>query len=100
MPSIFAVELETLAMRAFGDLRELACLRLVWDRFIAGKVGCTICRHLDSVALETPSERDLLIQRLMGNYYSMQPLPQERSSLQAWRYSYRISGRKTDRTPE
>ena len=52
--SIFAVELETLAMRAFGDLSQLARLRLVRDRFMAGEAGCTLRRHLDSVALETP----------------------------------------------
>ena len=33
-PSIFAVELEKLAMRAFGDLSQLARLRLVRDRLI------------------------------------------------------------------
>ena len=52
--AVFAVELETLAMRAFGDLSPLACLQLVRDRFIAGQVGCTLCRHLDSVEPETP----------------------------------------------
>ena len=41
-PSVFAVELETLAMRAFGDLSPLARLQLVRDRFIAGQVGCTL----------------------------------------------------------
>ena len=53
-PSIFAVELETLAMRAFGVLSQLARLRLVRDRFIAGQAGCTLRRHLYSVAMETP----------------------------------------------
>ena len=53
-PSVFAVELETLAMRAFGDLSPSARLRLVRDRFIAGQVGCTLRRHLDSVEPETP----------------------------------------------
>ena len=52
-PSVFAVELETLAMRAFGDLSPLARLQLVRDRFIAGQVGCTLHRHLDSVEPET-----------------------------------------------
>ena len=49
-PSIFAVELETLAMRAFGDLSQPAHLQLVRDRFIDGQVSCTLRRHLDSVA--------------------------------------------------
>ena len=52
-PSIFAVELETLAMRACGDLSQLAHLRLVRDRFIAGQASCTLRRHLDIVAPET-----------------------------------------------
>ena len=160
--SVFAVELETLAMRTFGDLSPLAHLQLVRDRFIAGQVGCTLRRHLDSVEPETPiwdivdrcrvwespaefvdhrgdsptlrqplpvcpiedaetvnvqagasvgitpedqdllgtlmrhflptpvvsppeatpipSERDLLIQRLLGNIHPVQPLQQERSS--------------------
>ena len=52
--SIFGVELETWAMRAFGDLSQLARLRLVRDRFIAGQAGYTLHRHLDSVAPETP----------------------------------------------
>ena len=45
-PSVFAVELETLAMRAFGDLSSSACLQLVRDRFIAGQ--------MDSVEPGTP----------------------------------------------
>ena len=53
-PSVFAVELETLAMRAFGNLSPLARLRLVRDRFIARQVRCTLRRHLDSVEPETP----------------------------------------------
>ena len=56
-PSACAVErrwLETLAMRAFGDLNPLARLRLVRYRFIAGQLGCTHRRHLDSVEPKTP----------------------------------------------
>ena len=34
-PSVFAVELETLAMRVSGDLSSSARLQLVCDRFIA-----------------------------------------------------------------
>ena len=153
-PSIFAVELETLAMRAFGDLSQLARLRLVRDRFIVGQASCVapetptrdivdrcrvweshaefmdhrgdspiprqplpvyaidnggtgngptgvtaditpedqellglLMRHLlptpvvlPPKATPIPSECDLLIQRLMGNYHPVQPLPKERSS--------------------
>ena len=53
-PSIFAIELETLAMKAFGDMGQMACLRLVQDRFIAGQDSCALRRHLDSIAPETP----------------------------------------------
>ena len=53
-PSIFAIELETLAMKAFGDMSQMVRLRLVRDRFIAGQDSCALRRHLDSVAPETP----------------------------------------------
>ena len=53
-PSVFAVELETLAMRAFGDMSSSARLQLVRDRFIAGQMECSLCRHLDSVEPGTP----------------------------------------------
>ena len=35
-PSIFAIVLETLAMKAFGDMGQTARLRVIRDRFIAG----------------------------------------------------------------
>ena len=41
-------------MGAFGDLSPLAHLQLVRDQFIAGKLGCTLRRYLDSVEPETP----------------------------------------------
>ena len=47
-PSIFA--LETLAVKAFGDMGQAAQLRIKWDRFIAGHASCELRRHLDSVA--------------------------------------------------
>ena len=85
-PSIFVIELETLAMKAFGDMSQMACLRLVRDQFIARQDSCALRRHLDSVALETPawdivdrchvweSRADLEVQR--GWYPSpRQPLP-------------------------
>ena len=53
-PSIFATELETLALKAFGDMGHLARLRLVRDRFITGQDSCALRRHLDSVSPETP----------------------------------------------
>ena len=54
IPSIFAIALETLAVKAFGDMGPIARLRLIHDRFIAGHDSCALRRHLDSVALETP----------------------------------------------
>ena len=53
-PSIFATALETLAVKAFGDMGQTAHLRLICDRLIAGHSSCELRRHLDSVPLETP----------------------------------------------
>ena len=53
-PSIFATALETLAVKAFGDMGQTARLRLIHDRFIAGHSSCELRRHLDSVPPETP----------------------------------------------
>ena len=53
-PAIFATALETLAVKAFGDMGQTARLRLIQDRFIAGHSSCELHRHLDSVPPETP----------------------------------------------
>ena len=53
-PAIFAAALETLAVKAFGDMGRTAQLRLIRDRFIAGHSNCDLRRHLDSVPPETP----------------------------------------------
>ena len=53
-PSIFATALETLAIKAFRDMGQTACLHIVRDRFVAGHDSCELCRHLDSVLPETP----------------------------------------------
>ena len=53
-PAIFATALETLAVKAFGDMGRTAQLRLIRDRFIAGHSNCDLRRHLDSVPPETP----------------------------------------------
>ena len=39
-PVIFATALETLAAKAFGDMGQIARLRLIRDRFIAGQSRC------------------------------------------------------------
>ena len=53
-PSIFAKALETLAVKAFGDMGQTAHLRFIHDRFIAGHSSCDLRRYLDSVPPETP----------------------------------------------
>ena len=53
-PSIFTIALETLAVKAFGDMGHIARLQLMRDRFIAGHDSCALRRHLDSMAPETP----------------------------------------------
>ena len=53
-PSIFAIAMETLAVKAFGDMGQMARLRLIRDRFIAGHSSCELRRYLDSVPPETP----------------------------------------------
>ena len=53
-PAIFPTALETLAVKAFGDMGQTARLLLKRDRFIAGHSSCELRRHLDSVPPETP----------------------------------------------
>ena len=53
-PSIFAIELETLARRVFMDIDTKIQLQLVRDRFIDGQAECALCRHLDSLGPNTP----------------------------------------------
>ena len=48
-PSIFTTSLETLAIKAFGDMGQTARLRIIRNRFIAGHSSCGLRRHLDSV---------------------------------------------------
>ena len=53
-PAIFATALETLAVKAFGNIGQTTRLQLIRDRFIAGHSSCELHRHLDSVPPETP----------------------------------------------
>ena len=53
-PLTFAIALETLAVKALGDMGVNARLRLIRDRFVAGHENSTLRRHLDSVPPETP----------------------------------------------
>ena len=52
---VFAIALETLAVKAFGDMGQTARLWLIRDRFIAGHSSCELWRYLDSEPPETPS---------------------------------------------
>ena len=64
-PAIFATALETLAVKAFGDMGQTARLRLIRDRFIAGHSSCELRRHLDSVPPQNSNqERGRLLPRL------------------------------------
>ena len=53
-PSSFAITLETLAVKAFGNMGQTARLRLIRDRFIAGHGSCDLRRYLDCVPPDTP----------------------------------------------
>ena len=53
-PFIFAIALETLAVKAFGDMGQMARLRLIRDHFIAGYSSFELRMYLDSVPPETP----------------------------------------------
>ena len=50
-PSIFAIELETLARRVFIDINIPIQLQMVRDRFIDGQVECALRRHLSTRGL-------------------------------------------------
>ena len=41
-PSIFATALETLAIKAFGDMGQTAWLRIIRNRFVAGHDSCEL----------------------------------------------------------
>ena len=53
-PSIFAIELETLARRAFMDVDRKIQLQMVRDCFIDGQADRALRRHLDSLGPNTP----------------------------------------------
>ena len=53
-PANFGISLETLAVKAFGDIGQTLRLRLIRDRFIAGHESCELRRHLDCLPPDTP----------------------------------------------
>ena len=53
-PSIFAIELETLACMVFMDIDLKIQLQMVRDRLIDGQADRALRRHLDSLGPNTP----------------------------------------------
>ena len=53
--SVSATELETLAIRAFGDMGPSAQVRMIRDQFVTGHRDCDPQRHLDSVPPDRPA---------------------------------------------
>ena len=53
-PSVFAIELETLARRAFMEVDLNTQLQMVRDRFIDGQADRSLRRHLASLKPNTP----------------------------------------------
>ena len=53
-PAAFAIELETLARKAFVDVDASLRLQLVRDRFIIGQENCALRHHLASMGPDTP----------------------------------------------
>ena len=53
-PSVFAMELETLARRVFMDVDLKIQLQMVRDHFIDGQADRSLRRHLDSLEPNTP----------------------------------------------
>ena len=53
-PSVFAIELETLARSAFTDIDSSIQRQMVRDRFIDGQAECALHRNLDSLIPDTP----------------------------------------------
>ena len=51
-PSIFAIELETLAVKDFGDIGQSKRVPIIRERFVTGHRDCDLRRHLDSFPSE------------------------------------------------
>ena len=65
---VFAIALETLAVKAFSDIGLNARLHLICDRFVAGHDNCALRRHLDSVPLETPIQDNVDLCRVWESH--------------------------------
>ena len=110
-PANFGITLETLAVKAFGDIGQTARLRLIRDRFIAGHGSCELRRHLDCLPPDTPlrdivdrcrvweshaelAERDVSQPKLTYPAYVVKPMEREPDVVRA------ISVDKNDRPVE
>ena len=110
-PANFGITLETLAVKAFGDIGQTARLRLIRDRFIAGHGSCELRRHLDCLPPDTPlrdivdrcrvweshselAERNVNQPKLTYPAYAVKPLESEPEAVRS------ISVNKPDRPVE
>ena len=75
-PSIFAIELATLARRAFLDIDTKIQLQLVRYRFIDGQAECALRRHLDSLGPNTPMTDIVDCCRVWESYREVEIQPQ------------------------
>ena len=53
-PAMFGITLETLTVKAFGEIGQTLRLRLIRVWFIAGHESCELRRHLDCLPPDTP----------------------------------------------
>ena len=78
-PSVFAIQLETLARRAFIDIDSSIQIQMVRDRFIDGQAECALRRHLDSLKPETPMSDIVDSCRVWESHRDVETEPRTRS---------------------
>ena len=76
---MFAIELETLARRAFIDIDSSIQKQMVRDRFIDGQAECALRRHLDSLKPETLMSDIVDSCRVWESYWDVETEPGIRS---------------------
>ena len=76
---MFAIELETLAGRAFIDIDSSIQIQMVWDRFNDGPAECALRRHLDSLKPETPMSDIVDSCRVLESHRDVETEPRTRS---------------------
>ena len=80
--SVFAIELETLARRAFIDIDSSIQIQMIRDRFIDGQVEFALRRHLDSLKPETPMSDIVDSCRVWESHRDVETEPRTRSDRQ------------------